>query len=408
MELSKSRKEVNQYRRVSWAIFLFVVSISINGYSLEPPPITPNDDFFVVLRARSPNVPTDWHLVVDGAVENPLSLTLGELESYAPTTIMATLECYFPYGPKLLIGNANWMGVKLKTIIEQAQPTADANSLKIYAFDGYYSGPFSLDELLQREDLLLAYNMNGETLPFEQGYPLKLVLPGVAGFQNGRWLERLEITTQAPVASLIHYPIHARVFKPAYTETISLGTYTIRGMTYAGQGIDINEVEISVDDGLTWESAEILNYYVPNVWKHWQYSWEIPDVGQYEIFARTKDTLGNVQNETEAFGWRGYSIPVTVDYDDDGDGVPNATDNCVDIYNPSQVDSDGDGIGNACDSDCPNLDGLNPANFIDLSILASNWEKSGDGLLGDLDANNTVDSNDLALFFDYWLNGCYE
>jgi DMSO/TMAO reductase YedYZ molybdopterin-dependent catalytic subunit len=408
MDLEKSNKKLVRHRSFSWAVFFFAVSIPINTYSLEPPPITPNDEFFTLLPVEPPNIPADWHLVVDGAVENPLSLTLGELESYAPTTIMATLECYFPYGPSLLVGNANWTGVKLKTIIEQAQPNADANSLKVYALDGYTMGLFSLDELLQRDDFLLAYNMNGQSLPFEQGYPLKLVLPGVAGYQNGRWLERLEITTQTPTMSLVHYPIHARIFEPEYGGTIPLGTYTVRGMTNAGQGIDINNVEISVDGGLSWESAEILNYYVPNVWKHWEYTWEIPDACQYEIFARAKDISGGVQNEAGPFGWSRYSIPVVVDYDDDNDVVPNATDNCAEIYNPSQEDSDGDGIGNACDSDCPNLDGLNPVNFIDFSILAGDWGENGDGLPGDLDANGMVNFNDLAVFFHYWLSGCYE
>ncbi|MHC4758779.1 MAG: hypothetical protein ACYTE8_08990 [Planctomycetota bacterium] len=97
--------------------------------------------------------------------------------------------------------------------------------------------------------------------------------------------------------------------------------------------------------------------------------------------------------------------------DDDGDGVMNGLDNCPSVYNPSQDDSDGDGIGNACDesgSPIPDLDGLNPVNNFDFSILASNWLKSGPGLQGDIDGSLTVDADDLAILVGYWMTDIYE
>jgi DMSO/TMAO reductase YedYZ molybdopterin-dependent catalytic subunit len=398
-----------RWRILTTGVFFAFCCLSSNCYALDQPPITPNDEFFWLAANGIPTVPENWHLIVDGNVTQPLSLSLEELTQYQPTTIMATLECHYPMGPNLLVGNAYWTGVPLKTIIQQANPSPEAQSIIFHALDGYSMGPFSLDVLLQRDDFLLAYNMNGQTLPLVQGYPLKLVLPGVAGFQNARWLDRIEISASNPTLSLRHYPIHARIFEPEYEGTIPLGTYTIRGMVYAGQGIDITKIEISLDDGVTWESANLLNYFVPNVWKHWELDWEIPQVGEYEIFARAEDSLGNVQKETKGnFGWRGFSIPVTVDYDDDNDGIPNSTDNCPNVYNPSQIDSDYDGIGNACDADCPCLDGLNPVNFTDFSILANNWLLSGPGLLGDLNDSNRVDINDLKIFADYWLDICAE
>jgi len=94
--------------------------------------------------------------------------------------------------------------------------------------------------------------------------------------------------------------------------------------------------------------------------------------------------------------------------DSDEDDFNDDLDNCPDTYNPSQEDSDLDGIGNACDQDCPNLDMLNPVNFMDFAILAQNWQTVPLNLAVDLDGNQFVDINDLALFVKYWLSDCYE
>ncbi|MHC4617745.1 MAG: molybdopterin-dependent oxidoreductase [Planctomycetota bacterium] len=388
-------------------LFFITALLSANSSALEPPPITPNDEFFAL--SSSPVIPSDWHLVVDGAVASPLTLTLEEVMEYPAVTEMSTLECHISVGYNLFVGNANWTGVPLRTIVEATNPLSEAVSVTFSAVDGYSKGPYSLDEVLQRDDYLLAYGMNGEILPPDQGYPLKLVLPAVSGRQNARWLDHIEISTLPPIASIFHYPVHARIFEPAYEETIVLGTHTIYGMAFVGEGKEVVRVEVSTDGGLTWEPARLLNYFVPNVWKHWEFTWDANAAGDYEVFARAEDNEGNVQqDEIGNFGWRGFDVPVTVDYDDDNDGVANSMDNCPGTYNPLQADSDGDGTGNACDTDCPNLDGANPVNFVDFSVFADNWKEIGPGLEGDLDQNEVVDANDLAVFKDYWLSNCYE
>jgi DMSO/TMAO reductase YedYZ molybdopterin-dependent catalytic subunit len=388
------------------ALFFTIGCMSVNCYSLEPPPITPVEEFFTL--GTPPNIPGDWHLSIDGEVEQPLSLTLDDIMQISATTQMSTLECYIPAGPALFVGNANWTGVHLNDMLLEAIPTSGAVSVTFYAVDGYSKGPYSLNDILSRDDFLLAYAMNGQVLPDEQGYPLKLVLPGIAGYQNVRWLEHVEISASTPTLNLAHYPIHSRVFEPHHSEIIPIGTYIIHGMAFAGEGIDINDVEVSVDDGNSWEPAQILNYYVPNVWKHWEFTWVIPQVSEYRIVTRAIDSFGNVQSETGNYGWRGFGLPVNVDYDDDNDGVPDSTDNCPNDYNPSQTDSDNDGAGNVCDEDCPNLDGLNPVNFEDFSMLAYNWLLADVNLIGDLNKDEIVDTNDVKIFTDYWLSHCYE
>ena len=92
--------------------------------------------------------------------------------------------------------------------------------------------------------------------------------------------------------------------------------------------------------------------------------------------------------------------------DVDYDGVNDCADNCPLVDNPCQDDSDGDGIGNVCDADCPHLDGVNPVNTKDFSILAFDWQQSGPELQGDINGDRVVDINDLALLAVYWLSDC--
>lgn len=89
------------------------------------------------------------------------------------------------------------------------------------------------------------------------------------------------------------------------------------------------------------------------------------------------------------------------------DGYGHVCDNCPYVFNPDQVDSDGDGLGNVCDEDCPNLDGLNPVNLTDFSILTYNWQLAEPNLLGDLDMDGIVNFNDLCIFANYWLCDCW-
>jgi len=407
MVKSQGGRTVSKKKCLNLVLLLAAGCFAADANALTPPPITPIEEFFVL--NTPPDIPADWRLVVDGNVGTAMSLTLAQIQLYPATTEMATLECHFPTGSGLLVGNAVWTGVPLKRIVQEATPVPTAASATFHALDGYSMGPYYLSELLDRDDILLAYQMNGQTLPLEQGYPLKLVLPGVAGFQNARWLNRIEISTATPSIHLKHYPIHARIFEPAYADTIPIGTCKIQGMAFAGEGTEITKVEVSTGGGESWQQANLLNYFIPNVWKLWEFTWHIPEVGQYQILARTEDSLGNAQREeTGDFGYRGFDVPVTVDYDDDGDEVANAVDNCPDVNNPSQYDSDADGMGNACDSDCPNLDALNPVNMVDLAILARYWRFSGPAVPADLNADTAVDANDLQLLTEYWLSPCYE
>jgi len=318
-----------------------------SGYALDPPGITPVDQFFVENHDGIPAISGDWQLTVDGAVATPLSLTLDDLMSYPAVTQMATLECMGnPFTPLILVGNANWTGVPLHTILEAVDPLSGAQSIIFHCVDGYRVH-FSLAEVLQRSNDLLAYSMNGVTLPVEQGYPVRLVLPGNTGTTWAQWIERIEISTTTPSTSFVALPLHGQIFTPQDGTTLLVGTHTISGMAVVGEGREITGVEISTDGGVSWNPAQLLSSFVPDVWKLWEFTWEASQ-GDYVISARAEDTVGNQQGDEGFFQVDHFSISVTVDYDSDGDAIPDAADNCPNDYNPDQEDSDNDGAGDAC------------------------------------------------------------
>ncbi len=382
------------------------------GFALDPPPITDLSQFFVYNSRGIPTIDESWRLTVDGAVATPLSLDMQAIRQYPSITEMATLECYIAGGTTLLAGNAVWTGVPVKTLIEAAGPLPDPDtnnvSVRFSAVDGYLFGDFSLKTILSSDAMILAYEMNGQTLPLNQGFPLRLVIPGAGGFNWVQWIERIEIMAAPPVSEFAYLPQHARILRPQPDSTIALGTYTIRGMAISGTGREITRVEVSTDNGLTWRDAVLTTEFVPNVWKHWEFAWQIPHPGPYSILARTYDDTGAAQPEKDGFGWRDFIMSVFVGPDMDADGVPDSRDNCPAIFNPSQRDSDGDGIGDVCDTDCPDLDGRNPVSFHDFAILASAWRVPESATpAGDLNADGLVNALDLQVLARYWLSACY-
>ena len=365
--------------RLLWT-FILIVALWLHpsrGYGLEPPPITPNDEFYIL--GIAPEIPPDWTLQIEGEVEQPLSLSLDDLKQYPQLDVEATLECNFSSGPIYLVSSGLWSGVSLNILLDQAKLKSSAKSIIFRAHDGYWIGPFSLDSIMQKTDVMVAYGMNSQTLPELHGWPARMVLPGYTGNQWVRWLDRIEILSTRTSEKLNSWPIHARIFKPEYNAIVNKCSYTIKGMVNAGEGKEIVEVEVSTDDGITWESAEILNYFIPNVWKHWQYQWKVEAPGRHTIFARVIDKDGNIQNENGLYGWWGYKVIATV----------NPEINCVDQH---RADINKDGY----------------VDFFDYSLLAEQWLMSGVGLSADIvpiESDAKVDIFDLMLIADHWLAG---
>jgi DMSO/TMAO reductase YedYZ molybdopterin-dependent catalytic subunit len=165
-----------------------------------------------------------------------------------------------------------------------------------------------------RGDILVAYEMNGVTLPIGQGYPARLVVPGGEGNEWVRWLERIELSTATPTQLLEPHPVHSRIFDPLDGEAMALGTHTISGVAFVGEEREITRVEVSTDGGASWRDAQLLNTFVPNVWQHWEFTWSASQAGAREIVARAEDDLGNLQSENDpVYGWNTLSVDVVVE-----------------------------------------------------------------------------------------------
>ena len=283
-----------------------VSSCGDSSSGLQPPPITPNAEFFVYDSTRIPEIPSDWRLRVTGAVEHPGEFSLDDLRALPARRVMATLTCgWYTFASTVdLFGNANWDGVPLQTFFDQVRPTAQAAFVVFRAVDGY-EYRFLVSDILTVTDAMLAYEMNGQTLPVEQGYPVRLVIPGEAGLEWVQWIETIEFSTERTGKKLWPVPVHATILDPAHGAALPKGAdYRIFGFTLSGNSREVVRVEVSTDGGLTWGDAELLNPFIPNVWKQWEFIWSPKVPGEYPIQARAYDAQGNVQAADDRFyGW---------------------------------------------------------------------------------------------------------
>ena len=168
-------------------ILLTIPLLSIISISLRHEEITPNDEFFTLSISDTPSIEVDtWRLPVDGLIENELVLTYENITSLPKKSVTATLKCV--EGPA---GRAKWTGVTIKSILDSASVQAGAKEIIFYAADGY-SSSLTLDDAT-KADVILAYEMNGETLPADHGYPVRLVVPGKAGYKWVKWITHIEV-----------------------------------------------------------------------------------------------------------------------------------------------------------------------------------------------------------------------
>ncbi|UUL77203.1 molybdopterin-dependent oxidoreductase [Pseudarthrobacter sp. Fe7] len=289
------------------------------------PWLTPNNDFYRIDTALSvPEINiNDWALRVHGLVEQEVTLTFQDLLDAKLIESHVTLTCVSnPVGGNLA-GNAKWLGLPIRDVLARAKPKDGADMVLSKSIDGF-SASTPLEVLQDDRDAMLAIGMNGEPLPLEHGYPVRMVVPGLYGFVSAtKWVVDLEVTRFAdnkaywtnrgwsergPIKTM------ARVDVPKSFAKVPAGKVAVGGTAWA-QTRGITKVEIQIDNG-NWAEATLSAEASTVTWRQWSYEWDATP-GPHYIKVRATDGTGEVQTDQRAdpvpdgaSGWQ--SVMVTV------------------------------------------------------------------------------------------------
>ncbi|MFL6214322.1 MAG: molybdopterin-dependent oxidoreductase [Blastocatellia bacterium] len=274
---------------------------NLNNLALE---VTPTKDFYVVSKnAFDPEVDAGrWRLEIAGLVEAPMTLTYDEIKTLPTVEQYATLCCISNEVGGDLIGNALWRGVRLKDLLQRAGLKPGVVDIALHASDGY-TDSISLERATQ-DGTLLVYEMNGEPLTPAHGYPLRLLVPGIYGMKNVKWITQLEAIDydlkgfwqRRGWDDRAEYKTMSRIDAPATTVK---GEAEIAGIAFAGDR-GISKIEVSTDGGATWEPAEVKLALSPLTWVLWHKHWTPPQAGKHRLVVRATDGRGNVQTSQYA------------------------------------------------------------------------------------------------------------
>lgn len=291
--------------------------------------ITPSTDVFVLAHMGIPRARAeDWWLDVAGLVDKPLRLSFDEITRMPKRRVTALHECAgFPKAPHIATrryANVTWGGVDLASVLQAAGIQAGARYLWSYgldrgAFEDVQSHVYLKDMPLDRltnGDVLLAYELNGERLDSEHGFPLRLIIPGFYGTNSVKWLYRLELSDRRPEGPFtttyyndvvvtptpdnpkgITKPVweiapESIIVSPAANAELPGGTCLIWGWAWADAGIQ--GVEVSMDGGQNWTAAN-MEIAVNRAWQRFELMWKPPAHGQYTLMSRATDHTGKIQ-----------------------------------------------------------------------------------------------------------------
>lgn len=364
---------------------------NLKPFNAEPPPeilsdsyITPSAFFFKRNHLPVPRVdPAAYELRVEGLPGGALTLSLDELKTRFPKhTVTATLQCAGNRRSEMnqvkqvkglnwgiaAISNATWSGARLRDVLIAAGYRPDvARWARHVQFEGLdrdatgttYGASIPLSKAVSEEgDVLLAYEMNGEPLPADHGFPVRALVPGTVGARNVKWLGKIVVSAEEsgshwqqndykgfspatdwdtvdfkaapaiqelPVQSAITTPPHGAVLGRSSEEV------TVKGYAWSGGGREVVRVDVSVDGGKTWRVARLRGGEEALAGRAWAWKlWEVtaplpPGAAELQIVCKAVDDSYNMQPDTVAPIWnlRGvlsnawHRVTVTVSDDDD-------------------------------------------------------------------------------------------
>ena len=268
--------------------------------------------------------PDGWTLKIHGRVRNPITLTYAEAGQSVPVIERyVTLACVSNEVGGALISTSRFLGVPLKPLLDEAGPLDGADQVVSRSVDGFTAGTPTA-ALLDGRDAMLAVGMNGEPLPIEHGFPVRMVVPGLYGYVSAtKWLAEIELSSfadfdaywirrgwsqQAPIKT------ESRIDTPQDGSSVKPGSVTIAGVAWA-QHRGISKVEIQVDGG-PWQSAKLAAVPSVDTWRQWALAWTAAP-GKHRLTVRATDNGGETQTDAlsppdpnGATGW--HSVDVTV------------------------------------------------------------------------------------------------
>ncbi|OAN41190.1 molybdopterin-dependent oxidoreductase [Microbacterium sp. H83] len=288
---------------------------------------TPNEDFYRVDTALTvPTIdPATWRLVIDGMVDQRVEMSFQDILDMGLDEYAITLTCVSNEVGGELVGNAMWLGVPLRDVLKKAGVKSGADMVLSKSVDGYTaSTPLSAltDENL---DAILAVGMNGELLPLEHGFPVRMVVPGLYGYVSAtKWLTELKVTTFAddeaywtPRGYSAEAPIKfsSRIDTPKLGSAVASGRIPIAGVAWA-QSVGIEKVEVKIDEG-EWVPATLSAPINEDTWVQWFMEWDATP-GTHYVAVRATNKNGDLQIEERApiapdgsSGWQRSLIRVT-------------------------------------------------------------------------------------------------
>ncbi len=311
--------------------------------------LTPNNLFYVRSHYDNPDVNlSDWRVAIGGEVDRNVDLSFKTIQQLPKVTIVCTLECtgngraYF--NPQTrgsqwevgAVGNAVWSGVRLSQVLKGV---GVRSSGKFITFKGGEKRPvetvpqFIRSVPIERamEEVVIAYEMNGEPLPPDHGYPLRAVVPGWYGASSVKWLNAIDVTAEPDSgrymqksyrlvlegqdekqsAYLNFVNVKSVIAQPG-PGTIRAGTVPVQGVAWTGKG-EIARVEVSTDGGETWQEAELTGLDVSHAWQTWFYLWDARP-GTYTLMCRATDSAGRTQPMQSTWNKKGYGNNAVADH----------------------------------------------------------------------------------------------
>lgn len=310
--------------------------------------ITPIGLHYLLIHFDIPAVnPDHWELTVGGNVRRPLRLNLEQLKARPTKTIAVTLECAgngrARLSPRPLsqpwleeaVGTAEWTGTSLSSLLEEAGPLDQTGEVVVTGLDRgiqgaveqQYERSLPLAEC-RRDEILLAYAMNGQPLPPQHGFPVRLIVPGWYGMAHVKWLRGITVLggrfAGYQQAAAYHYRLsdddpgvpvtrilpRALMVPPGVPDFMSRVRYlapsrqVLEGRAWSGCA-PVTNVDVSVDGGLSWAAAVLGDPVSAYAWRSWSYAWGATEPGEYELSVRATDGAGNVQPTEQSWNLEG-------------------------------------------------------------------------------------------------------